>query len=108
MNYSYKDIPVKKCIAGVIGCLNNKAIAFRVRQSLGAREQCSKAASSFVGSRGKKRRVNKERKKEEGKRERKREKRGEKKKEREKEVKTRGSKRKRATKKKHIEKERND
>ena len=28
----------------------------RVRQSAGAREQCSKAASSLVGSRGKKKR----------------------------------------------------
>ena len=51
----------------------------RVRQSAGAREQCSKAASSLVGSRGKKSGGKKRDEKKEGKGERKTEKkRGEK------------------------------
>ena len=44
----------------------------RVRQSAGAREQCSKAASSLVGSRGKKSGGKRRDEKKEGKGERKR------------------------------------
>ena len=68
----------------------------RVRQSAGAREQCSKAASSFVGSRGKKRGVNKERKKRRGK---KRKKEGKKEGKRKKKGERKGSKNKRIKKK---------
>ena len=84
--------------------------ASRVRQSAGAREQCSKAASSLVGSRGKKRGTNKERKK---RRRKKRKKKGriegkKKNKEKEKEGKTRKTKRKGAAKKKKIDKKKKD
>ena len=48
----------------------------RVRQSAGAREQCSKAASSLVGRRGKKSGGKRRDEKKEGKRERKRGKKG--------------------------------
>ena len=67
----------------------------RVRQSAGAREQCSKEASSLVGSRGKKRGAIKERKKRRGK---KRKKEG-KKREKRKKGERKGSKNKRIKKK---------
>ena len=88
----------------------NPIKTIRVRQSAGAWEQCSKAASSLVGSRGKKRRGKRKEEKKKRKKRKEQEKKGEKrgkkgKRKREKKGKKEEKKRKRATKKKKTEKE---